>query len=150
MTVFNDEDVVASGRIFIQPTAPSIFPANSDGTGDAAAVLLRVDGDGMRTTQTIFSDGAVGSRAADPITFNSEDERLILVLFGTGIRAGLQLRVRVNGEEMPVLGFAASGEFVGLDQINVELLRSLIGAGEVEIQVIVDGVVANTVTVNMG
>ena len=50
---------------------------------------------------------------------------------------------------MPVLGFAPSQEFVGLDQVNVDLLRTLIGAGEVEIVLTADGKQANTVTVNI-
>ena len=50
---------------------------------------------------------------------------------------------------MPVLGFAKSQEFVGLDQVNVDLLRTLIGAGEVDIVLTVDNKTANTVTLNI-
>ncbi len=39
------------------------------------------------------------------------------------------------------------GDFFGLDQVNVRIPRSLIGRGEVDIVLTVDGKVANTVKV---
>jgi uncharacterized protein (TIGR03437 family) len=37
--------------------------------------------------------------------------------------------------------------FVGLDQVNAEIPRSLLGRGLVDVRLIVDGRAANTVTV---
>ena len=76
-------------------------------------------------------------------------DQVILLLFGTGIRGGTDVRVRIGGGDAQVLGFAPSSEFVGLDQVNVVLSRALIGRGEVEVELIVDGVVANTVTISI-
>jgi uncharacterized protein (TIGR03437 family) len=39
-------------------------------------------------------------------------------------------------------------QYVGLDQINVRLTRSLIGRGEVEVNLTIDGRAANTVRVS--
>jgi len=150
VTVFSGDQVIATGRVFVQAAAPSLFSANADGAGVAAAVALRIAADGTRTTENIFSDAPAGSRTAVPIAFGPQGERLFLLLFGTGVRGGQQIQVLVDGVEVPVLGFAASGEFVGLDQINVELLVELAGRGEVEIEVIVDGISANKVTMNLG
>jgi uncharacterized protein (TIGR03437 family) len=41
----------------------------------------------------------------------------------------------------------AQGSLVGLDQINVLIPRSLIGRGEVDVMLTVDGKAANTVRV---
>ena len=60
-----------------------------------------------------------------------------------------RLEQTIGGQQMPVLGFAKSQEFVGLDQVNVDLLRTLIGAGEVDIVLTVDNKTANTVTLNI-
>jgi uncharacterized protein (TIGR03437 family) len=40
-------------------------------------------------------------------------------------------------------------DFVGLDQINARLPRSLIGRGEVDVLMTVDGRPANTVTISI-
>lgn len=150
VTVFSGDQVIATGRVFVQAAAPSLFSANANGSGVAAAVVLRIAADGTRTSENVFSSDAPGSRTAVPISFGPSGERLFLLLFGTGIRGGQQIQVLVDGVEVPVLGFAASAEFVGLDQINAELLAALAGRGEVEIEVIIDGISANKVTINFG
>jgi uncharacterized protein (TIGR03437 family) len=149
VTVFSGNRVLATGRIVVRSVAPSVFTANSDGAGVAAAVIVRVAEDGSQSSESIFSSGAPGSRTALPISLGPEGEQVVLLLFGTGIRGGSDVRVRINGEEAQVLGFAPSQQFVGLDQINVLLSRSLIGTGEVTIEVMVDGVSANSVTMEI-
>ena len=149
VTVFSGDRVIATGRIVVHSVAPSVFTANSDGAGVAASVVVRVAADGSQSSLAIFTDGAPGSRSAIPIDLGPEGEQVVLLLFGTGIRGGADIRVRANGEDAQVLGFAASQEFVGLDQINVLLSRALIGQGEVTIEVIVDGVPANSVTMSV-
>ncbi len=76
-------------------------------------------------------------------------DRTYLLLFGTGIRFAGQARltVRANGVELPILGYAAQSEYAGLDQVNVELPRTLAGAGVVELQLALDGKLANPVVV---
>ena len=44
---------------------------------------------------------------------------------------------------MPADYAGAQGFFVGLDQVNVKIPRSLIGRGEVNLELIVDGKAAN-------
>ncbi|MCP5113208.1 MAG: hypothetical protein GY953_20445, partial [bacterium] len=48
---------IAVGNLVVEPVAPAIFTANSDGAGVAAAVIERVDGEGNRTTQLTFECG---------------------------------------------------------------------------------------------
>ena len=51
--------------------------------------------------------------------------------------------------QAPVIGVAAQGQFVGLDQVNALIPRDLIGAGEVEVRMTVDGRLANVVTITV-
>ncbi|MGH9844828.1 MAG: hypothetical protein ACREEM_39430, partial [Blastocatellia bacterium] len=52
-----------------------------------------------------------------------------------------------NGVDAQVTFAGAQGGFAGLDQVNVRLSRSLIGRGEVDVALTVDGQAANTVKV---
>ena len=76
---------------------------------------------------------------------------MFLVLFATGVRGRSDLsavQATIGGQEIPVLFAGDQGFFLGLDQFNLgPISRDLIGRGEVEIVIIVDGVVANVVTV---
>jgi uncharacterized protein (TIGR03437 family) len=80
------------------------------------------------------------------IDLGGPEDRTYLLLFGTGIRFAGQARlsVRANGVELPILGYAAQSEYAGLDQVNVELPRTL--AGAVELQLAIGGKLANPVT----
>lgn len=144
VTVFRDDVVLASGNVFVAPVAPSLFTANANGSGVPAALIQRVASDGTQTFEPVF-EGEAGALTPKPIAFGDGD-RLFLLLFGTGIRAGQNVVVRINGVEVPVLGSAAAPGFVGLDQVNAELLASLAGAGVVDVELIVEGEVANIVT----
>jgi uncharacterized protein (TIGR03437 family) len=78
-------------------------------------------------------------------------EQLYLLLYGTGIRSFAKaVTARVGGIDVPVLGALAQGQYIGLDQVNIGPLPApLAGRGEVPIQIWVDGVAANPVTIRM-
>jgi uncharacterized protein (TIGR03437 family) len=139
--------VAAKAQAFVEPVAPALFTASAAGAGPPAAVVLQVSPDGaQRTALAAACDGGVC--APVEIDLGGPDDRTYLLLFGTGIRrAGPgAVTVRARGLELPVLGFAAQSEFPGLDQVNVELPRSLAGAGKVDLLLAVDGRLANVVT----
>jgi uncharacterized protein (TIGR03437 family) len=74
------------------------------------------------------------------------------MLFGTGMRGGAAARsatARVGDKDADVLYIGAQGTFDGLDQVNVRLPRTLVGAGKVAIEISLDGGVANRVTVDI-
>lgn len=137
------------GLIDVAPTAPSFFTANADGRGLAAAVLLRVRGDGSQSYESVARfDPALNRFVAVPIEFGEPDEQLFLLLFGTGLRHHKgSIQAQTGGIETasPVVG-AVSG-FVGLDQLNLSLPRSVAGRGEVSIQVRFGDQAANSITV---
>jgi len=50
---------------------------------------------------------------------------------------------------VPVVFAGAQPEFAGLDQVNISLPPSLAGSGESDVQLSVNGQVANTVTLRI-
>jgi uncharacterized protein (TIGR03437 family) len=72
--------------------------------------------------------------------------------YGTGIRhrsALANVTCAIGGTQAPVVFAGPQGQFTGLDQVNVQLPAGLAGKGEVDLVLTVDGVVANTVRVNL-
>lgn len=149
VAVTRNAQTIASGVARVRPVAPTLFSANADGRGVAAAFALHVSADGSRSTDLIFQCGAAaGSCAAVPIDLGSDTDQVYLLLFGTGIRnLTTPATANVGGLPVPVLAAIAQGQFPGLDQVNVgPLPRSLAGKGVVDIVVTVDNARANTVT----
>ena len=54
---------------------------------------------------------------------------------------------RLGAVNAEVLYAGAQGDLVGLDQVNVRVPRALIGRGEVELEMTLDGKPTNTVRV---
>ncbi len=139
---------VAEGNVTIESVSPGIFTANASGTGVPAAVGLRIIGT-AQTFETIFTSPG-GVPTATPINLATGD--FYLILFGTGVKgaAANAVTATVGGTATPILGFAATSDCVGLDQVNVgPIPKSLIGRGNVNVVLTVSGKVANTVTINI-
>ena len=111
-------------------------------------MAVRINSAGVQTTIDPV-DRSVSPLIRSPIDLGPERDQVVLLLFGTGIRGFQKISVRIGGEEQQVLGVAPSPESVGLDQVNVLLSRSLIGGGVVNIELNVDGVTVNFVTVTI-
>jgi uncharacterized protein (TIGR03437 family) len=87
-----------------------------------------------------------------PIDLGPETDLVILEMFGTGLRFRSSLAavsVKIGGADGQIFYAGEAPGFVGLDQIDVAIPRSLIGRGEVDVVMTVDGKVANTVKVNI-
>ena len=150
VTVFQGDQILATGSVRIEPIAPALFTANNNGMGVAAARFILVLPDNSQVEDFIFDPNLpVGSRTALPIDLSGEGELVFLVLFGTGIRGFTdEVTATVGGVAVPVPAALAHADLVGLDQANLgPIPPELIGAGEVEIILVVDGVAANAVTV---
>ena len=148
ITVRRQDAVVAASTARIAPVAPGIFTANSSGTGAPAGHLLEVKADGSRSTFDLFQAAAGGVYLPRPFFTNPGE--LYVVLYGTGIRGGRSGNVTamLAGRPVPVLAAVAQGTFEGLDQINLGPLPPVTDRrGEVDLEITVDGVTANRVTV---
>lgn len=153
IAVFNGANQVAKSETPVNPVAPALFTANASGQGVPAAVALRVRADGSQSLEPVTRFDAVQQRFV-PVTIDlgPEGEQVFLILFGTGFRAPAEpgAVAAIIGDEIAEVLFAgASPDFVGLDQANVRLPRSLVGKGDVGVQLLADNRAANVVTVNV-
>jgi uncharacterized protein (TIGR03437 family) len=123
---------VRVGSVSVPATLAAVSPAIFPG----AYLLIRVRGD-QQTVETVTG----------PIDLGPEGDQVYLSLYGTGIRGAPQNRVtvRVQGLDVPVLFAGAQPDFVGLDQVNILLPRSLAGTGEANLIVTASGVDSPTV-----
>lgn len=144
---------ISTGVVQLNPVAPGLFTADASGRGVPAANALLFRPDGSAVAQPVGSfDPAANRFVPAPLDLGPEDNHLFLVLFGTGISARTDLSAvtaRIGGVLAPVTFASAQGDFVGLDQVNVQVPRDLAGRGEVEVELIVDGQTTNLVTINI-
>jgi uncharacterized protein (TIGR03437 family) len=88
-----------------------------------------------------------------PIAFGDPGDKVYLVLYGTDIRSRSSLSTvsaTVGGSSAVVEYAGPQGEVVGLDRANIIIPRIIVGRGNVDVAVTVDGVAANTVKVTAG
>ncbi|MBP6820527.1 MAG: hypothetical protein KA368_03240, partial [Acidobacteria bacterium] len=153
LVITSGEGKVSVGTIQISNVAPGLFAANANGAGVAAATALRVRADGSQSFEPVAIFDAAQSRFVSvPIDLGPDTDQVFLVLNGTGIRGRSSLAAvtaTVGGTAARVDYAGLQGVFVGLDQINVLLPRSVIGRGEVDVVLTVDGKLANTVKANI-
>lgn len=153
VTVTSGDGGLSSGTMLVATVSPGLFTASSNGQGVAAALALRVKGDGTQSFEEISRfDAGQNKFVSLPIDLGPQTDQVFLILFGTGIRSRSALSAvtaGIGGTSSEVLFAGAQGGFVGLDQVNVRLARTLIGRGEVDLALSVDGAAANTVRVNI-
>jgi uncharacterized protein (TIGR03437 family) len=141
------------GTIQIVDIAPGLFSAESTGKGFAAAVVLRVKSDGTIDYEpAVAFDQNQNKFLGVPIDLSNSREQVFLILFGTGLRARSSLgsvTASIGGANCEVIYAGPQFDFVGLDQINVRLGQNLIGKGEVDISMTVDGQMTNVLKVKI-
>lgn len=149
--VTNGEGKLAVGTVNIAAVAPALFAANSNGRDVPAAVVLRIKADGSQIYEPVaVFDQAQNKFVAAPIDLGPDlgnaSDQVFLVGYGTGFRGRSSLgavAVKIGGVSSEVLFAGAAEGFFGLDQFNARIPRSLIGKGEVDLELMVDGVKAN-------
>ncbi len=153
LTVTSGDGTISAGDVRIANVAPGLFSANANGQGAATGYALRVKADNSQSAEPITQfDTAQNRFVPVPIDLGPATDQVVIVLFGTGIRLRSSLSaasVSIGGTDAQLLFAGPQGDFVGLDQVNVLLPRSLIGRGEVDIVLTVDGQAANTLRLNV-
>jgi uncharacterized protein (TIGR03437 family) len=153
ITVFNEAGAISVGTAQINSVAPSLFGANSNGQGPAAAAVLRVKAGGSQIYEpAIQFDFGLSRYVTLPIDVSDPNDQVFLLLFGTGFRYRQSLSgvsVTIGGAPVEVWYAGAQGGFFGLDQINLLLPQSLAGRGEMDVVLKVDGRTANTVRIRV-
>jgi uncharacterized protein (TIGR03437 family) len=151
VTIIHDGETVAAASPQIEMISPGLFSANASGQGLMIGVAVRLKADNSLSFEPVVRfDQERRQFVAMPIDLGPETDRVFLVLFATGLRHRSSLvavNVQIGGVNTEVLFAGPQGSFVGLDQLNVSLPRSLAGRGEVELSVLVDGQEANKLRV---
>lgn len=151
VTVAVNGNPVAAGTARISTVAPGLYTANANGQGVAAAIVLTVHANGTSGFVFPFQCPSAGNCAAVPIDLGIDTDQVVLELFGTGIRGRGTLAgvtCKIGSTTLPVAYAGPQGAFVGLDQVNVMLPKSLRGSGNSTVLLTVDGQTANAVTLN--
>lgn len=153
ITITNADGAISTGTVQIVAVAPGLFTANSNGQDAPAAVALRVGANNSQSYETVaIFDAAQNKFLARPLDLNPATDQVYLMLFGTGIKFCSSLAAvsaKIGGVDAQVLYAGAQGGFAGLDQINVHIPPSLVGRGEVDVVLSVDGQMSNTVRINI-
>jgi uncharacterized protein (TIGR03437 family) len=145
----NTNGASSTGAANVASVAPGLFTANASGRGITAAVALRIRADGSQTFEPIARfDQAQNQFVPIPIDLGPATDQVFLVVFGTGFRFRSSLsavNATIGGTAAQVNFAGPQGTFIGLDQANILIPRSLIGRGEVDVAFSVDGQMANIV-----
>lgn len=153
ISITADDGTVSSGTVEVSNVAPALFAANSNGREVPAGFALRVTAAGSQLNEQISRfDTGQGKFVQAPIDLGAATDQVFLVLFGSGFRFRSSLTnvtATIGGTPVSVQYAGPQGDFVGLDQLNLLLPRTLIGKGEADLVVTVDGKTANTLRVNI-
>jgi uncharacterized protein (TIGR03437 family) len=148
VTVSVSGDPVAFGTIQVGAIAPGVYTANSTGQGVAAAVVFTAHANGTNSFALTFQCPG-GNCTALPIDLGLDTDQVFLELYGTGIRGhSVGVTCKIGSTTLPVAYAGPQLQFLGEDQVNVALPKSLRGAGNVTVLLTVDGQTANPVTLN--
>ncbi|MCI0389223.1 MAG: PKD domain-containing protein [Acidobacteria bacterium] len=161
VTVTSGDGTVSIGRVQVAAVAPGLHSANFSGVGVANGELLRIRADGSQSSEPVAQfDPAQNRFVGRPIDLGPATDQVFLILYGTGFRFRSSLSAvsaKIGGEDAQVVHAGpsdATGSGLifgpGLDEVRLRLPRSLIGRGEVNIELTVDGITANIVTVTFG
>jgi uncharacterized protein (TIGR03437 family) len=137
-----------SGFAQVESTAPAIFYGDFDAP---AAFAVRIEPDGTQTPIQLYT--ICGPGGCSPATGITLDNRPVyLSLIGTGIRnrtALSNVTCTIGGVNVPVEYAGPAPGFVGVDQVNLRLTKSLPTSDNDPLILSVDGRPANKVYISI-
>jgi uncharacterized protein (TIGR03437 family) len=85
------------------------------------------------------------------VSLGQPGDQAYLEIFGTGLQAAGKtgVVVTIGGLNAPVHYVGPQGQYIGLDQVNVQIPPALAGKGRVTIQVTANGIAANPVNMTI-
>ena len=151
LEIFSGEARRASRQVQLNRIAPAVFTFNGQGNGVVAGVALRARGGEQQYESIAQYDAVTRQYRTRPIDPGTENERVFLVVYLSGLRRAdpEKVKVVIGGDELTPLYAGTSGS-PGLDQINVELPRTLSGRGPVKLAVSAIDATQNIRTSNAG
>jgi uncharacterized protein (TIGR03437 family) len=137
----------------VELISPGVFTANSTGSGVPAAQGILLHSNGARTPVPVFECSTLpGSCKPVPLHSRGDRDQLVLSLYATGIRGNTdpaKVQVKIDGVLAKVLYAGRQSQYVGLDQVDVEVPNSTAGSGTVNLVLTVGGKSANTVQIEL-
>jgi uncharacterized protein (TIGR03437 family) len=127
----NNNGVRSAGKVKIVDGAPGVFTTTGDGAGLTAAQCGRVSSDGLGFIST-----------APPCRVGNESQADLLIIYGTGWRNISGLQVKIGDQTLTPSFSGAQPEFLGLDQINVNLTKELAGKQDLDVSVVIPATTA--------
>ncbi len=146
ITVVSGDGTNSEGTVQINAVVPAVFTASQDGKGVLAANAIRVKASGAQNYEPVFLFDAVTKRYfTRPLDLGPEGEHVFMEIYVSGIRrapdpnndgnANETVRVVLGGTSLVPQYVGRHSTFVGLDQINIEIPRTLIGRGRVNLAI---------------
>ncbi len=161
VTVTAGNGVISQGIVQVSVAAPAMFSATANGSGAPAADLVRLR-NGQQTLEPVAeldaSSNEIRPKRIDP---GPDGDRLFLQLYLTGLRgvpdpnndgnARENVRVLLGDTEIVPDYAGRQPSFVGLDQLNVEIPRTLAGRGRINLIVTINGFISsNLAEIDLG
>lgn len=146
--ILSGDGNISINEINVVDFATGFFTANASGKGVPAAQILRVTATGKQNYEPVaVFNPQTNTFAPRAIEFGGDD--LYLILYGTGFRFSRldETRVTIGGRNAEALYAGPAAGFVGLDQLNIRLPRTLQGSGLVNVLVTSRGQEANSVEI---
>jgi uncharacterized protein (TIGR03437 family) len=136
----------STGTVEIVQVSPAIFTLNANGAGVLAAEVVRVNANGSLVRETLAQrDPVTNQMVTKPIDLGPEGERVFLEIYLTGVRGAADadadgnlkenVWVLVGGQSLTPSFAGRQPFFAGLDQVNVELPRSLLRTGKINLSI---------------
>ena len=100
---------------------------------------------------TAHTDGTQSVRPmrALPLDLGASSDTVMMQFYASGVRDAAEVHAQIAGQDVPVRYSGASGYFPGLDEVVVEVPRSLAGTSEADVVLTVDGRAASPVRIHI-
>jgi uncharacterized protein (TIGR03437 family) len=145
--VLHGTTVALTASMTIANSQAALYSANANGAGVAAADALLVTATNQQTPQNVSTCVATAALSClgSPLSQGAASSTLYVELYGTGIRNAQSVQCFVAGQSVPITFVGAAPGYVGLDQLNISIPKSLAGLGDVTVYLVADGVTSNVV-----
>jgi uncharacterized protein (TIGR03437 family) len=141
----------AVGKAVVADVASGLYAAAMDGRGAANAWFSQRSRKGITNERPSFECSPPGCSTV-PIPL-SREAATTLRMEGVGFRwarSSSLFRVSAGDVDLPLVSFGPSPGNPGRDQLTVRLPDQLIGRGEIDMFMSVDGLISNIVRINAG
>jgi len=118
------------------------------GSPAASAVALHSGG---AQVVTLHDDGTESSRPVGvaPLDLGMSTDAVTLKFYAAGVSNAAEVHVQIGGEDVPVVYAGPSGYYAGLDEVMVQVPRSLVGRGATDVTLTADGQTADPVHIHI-